>query len=360
MTSKTLYQHSYPTMNANTVRGTLASVAFVLLSATCMGDEFGNSGMYKASAWLRYEDSSPRGIDRVEQDRTRFAETQRAMILSPLVMDPVLSRPDVAKIREINSVASPVDLLLQRVTVKQSETTDLWIISAEANDPEDAATLTNAVVESYFRMLTQDTLYKITSKIDELEEERDRQKNHWRSISEELKEWEKQSIGKLNGLGKQWTKEALYQSFLRLREQQDAVALKLVLLELQAGGANSKNKADAKAEKKEATESQADSPAESSAEKPLSLDPKQLAELKELRLYAQALKVREAEVLRSVTELSADTEQDWEFQSRNDERKALETSMQNLSDQIRRLQVESRLPSRVDLLRKAEPPSERE
>ena len=70
--------------------------------------------VYEAQAWLRIEDRRP--LCRVSHSRRleRFVGTQIELIRSPLVIEPVLSKPEVRRIPELATSSDPVGWLARQ------------------------------------------------------------------------------------------------------------------------------------------------------------------------------------------------------------------------------------------------------
>lgn len=105
---------------------------------------------YRASYWLEspqdylvYEDVMPRGTDLVNTDK--------ALVFSPIVIDPVLSDPSLRKTPSLSDPASAEATLRQNLMIEDGDTSTRMVLSYEDTDPNAAAEIANAVAESYLR-----------------------------------------------------------------------------------------------------------------------------------------------------------------------------------------------------------------
>ncbi len=105
--------------------------------------------VYEAQAWLRIEDRQPYIAYPQKGDSRRFISTQIALIRSPRVIKPVVSVPEVAKVPEIANAKDPIRWLGSRVKVKSIGNSELFAVSFASPNKDDAATVANAVVESF-------------------------------------------------------------------------------------------------------------------------------------------------------------------------------------------------------------------
>ena len=105
---------------------------------------------YRAGHWVEarndylvYEDVTPRYRD--------LSNTERALIFSPIVMDPVLSDPSLRNTPSLSDPASAEANLRENLFIEEGGTSTRMVISYEDTDPNAAAEIVNAVAESYLR-----------------------------------------------------------------------------------------------------------------------------------------------------------------------------------------------------------------
>lgn len=151
---------------------------------------------FKATAMLTIEDTSPyiafsktAGGDRSGQ----YIQTQLALLRSPVVLEPVVGRPEVAAIAELATAADPVEVLQENLLIERLGGSELYNISYVSTVPKSAAAVVNGVVEEYLRYHAQDDTSRTQRVIDLLEEERvrrslevERQRKRLVNLAEEV------------------------------------------------------------------------------------------------------------------------------------------------------------------------------
>lgn len=153
--------------------------------------------LYRSSAWLRVEEIYIvfGNAERSSGSKT-FMQTQIQLIHSPLVLEQVLARPDIAQIADIAEDPTPVSLLSRRINVNAGNNSELFIIDYLGPNAEDSAKVANAVVEAYFRMHTQDEAQRSTRVVELLEDERARRMVVIQQLRDQLKEIKIRTFGK--------------------------------------------------------------------------------------------------------------------------------------------------------------------
>jgi capsular polysaccharide biosynthesis protein len=110
--------------------------------------------MYRASALIMIESSPPyiafpkgEGLGSLE----RYVETQKELLLSPVVLSPVLGRPEIAAFPELrdHGLIDPILHLQEHLKINQVGHSDLYQITYESPYAHDAATAANAIVSEY-------------------------------------------------------------------------------------------------------------------------------------------------------------------------------------------------------------------
>jgi len=132
---------------------------------------------YRASAWLRISEKDPFVVDQSGGQSSRmFVATQAQLIRSPLVLEQVLAKSDIARFERIQEHVAPLAYLMNGLKVKASAASEIFIISFDGEKPENAAKIVNATVEAYFKMHDQDESARMQRVIELLEEERARRR----------------------------------------------------------------------------------------------------------------------------------------------------------------------------------------
>ncbi len=152
--------------------------------------------MYEASAWIQIEDTRPY-IAFPDSDTSKvFAETQVELIGSPLVLAPVLSQAEIARIPDLQKQKDPFGWLQKRLEVKQVGKSELFNISYTGRNPEDSAGLVNAVVDEYFNLRGRTEAQRTQRVIELLEEQRERRGEEVNRLRENVRTLTKQATGR--------------------------------------------------------------------------------------------------------------------------------------------------------------------
>ena len=115
------------------------------------------SPVYSAEAWLRICDNTPYVAFQSREDPHRFLETQMALMRSPLVIGPVVSRPEIAQLPEIQNQEAPVVWLGTKIKAT-SGGGEYVTISFESHSPVSSAMVVNAVVKTYLDLRGRDDI----------------------------------------------------------------------------------------------------------------------------------------------------------------------------------------------------------
>ena len=132
---------------------------------------------YEATALLMIEATNPfvafseRSTGR---ESSRYVQTQLELLRSPVVLEPVLSRAEIASISELIGKEDRVKYLRDRLTIEQVGQSELYNISYESASPQAAASVVNAVIAEYMNIHSGDEFQRSQRVIDILEEERRR------------------------------------------------------------------------------------------------------------------------------------------------------------------------------------------
>jgi uncharacterized protein involved in exopolysaccharide biosynthesis len=132
--------------------------------------------VYQASAWIQIEDAAPyvaygTVYQRPEQEE-QFVKTQMELLRGPLVLAPALSRPEVARLKELRDVPNPTDWMKKRIQVEAVGHSALYTVSYLSPEPQSAAEVVNAIVEEYFEFRDQKEVARMQRVMTLLEEEK--------------------------------------------------------------------------------------------------------------------------------------------------------------------------------------------
>jgi succinoglycan biosynthesis transport protein ExoP len=152
---------------------------------------------YEAQAWLRIEEHTPYiAFESRDQNQNKlFVQTQRELIRSPLVIGPVLSRPEIARIPELVKQSDPITWLGKQVSVLAVGESELFRVVFSNPDAGNAARVVNAVIDSYFNLRDQDEAERVQRVIELLDQERDRRAGEVSRLREDVRELAKQTPG---------------------------------------------------------------------------------------------------------------------------------------------------------------------
>jgi len=173
-----------------------ASVALLLLAAATAAALIVNrfQPQFMASAWLKIESAQPYVAFPERADSRVFVANQIELIRSPLVLDPVISLPEIARIPEIQKSKAPVTWLADQIQVRSVGGSDLFTISFTCSDGHDAARVVNAVYNAYSAQRGDEEVKRTQRVLDLLKEEQGRRQLELTRLQENVRELAKQAI----------------------------------------------------------------------------------------------------------------------------------------------------------------------
>ena len=152
---------------------------------------------YESVAWLRiYERKPVMAFVERDQDSRLFVENQIAYMKSELVMAPLLSQPQIARIPEIAASSDPTSYLAKQVSVSSMGRSELFTIKYQSTSPENAQKVVNAVATQYFEMHNKRDKANSESVIKKLDEELKRRKPDIEQLRKQLRFLTKEAAGK--------------------------------------------------------------------------------------------------------------------------------------------------------------------
>ncbi|MFV2070994.1 MAG: hypothetical protein ACC645_28840, partial [Pirellulales bacterium] len=104
----------------------------------------------------------------------RYVQTQIELLRSPMVLGPVLSRPEIAAFAEFKEEVDQRKYLEENLTIQQVGKSDFYSVGYRSPSPGHAAAVTNAVVAEYLSIQSDEGFRRSQRVIDLLEEERNR------------------------------------------------------------------------------------------------------------------------------------------------------------------------------------------
>ena len=103
-----------------------------------------------------------------------ISQTEIVIIRSPMVLGPVVKRPEIAQVPEIAQRPDKVDWLSKQIRVASVGNSDVFQILFSSPNPKNAANVVNAVTESYFKLLDQTESEQNQRIIELLNQEKER------------------------------------------------------------------------------------------------------------------------------------------------------------------------------------------
>jgi capsular exopolysaccharide synthesis family protein len=150
--------------------------------------------VYEATAWLQIEDRAPYIAFESQEESKRFVETQTALLRSPLVLGPVVSRPEVARLSCVRTRKDPIAWLGKKVRVEPLGDSELFKVSFQDRRADDAAIVVNAVVTAYFKLRSEDSAARARRVLELLDQEKDRRFHELGRLREKVRQQSQQLL----------------------------------------------------------------------------------------------------------------------------------------------------------------------
>ena len=178
----------------------IATPAGLLLAAIAVGIVWWSfEKQYEATTWLQIKSQQPFLAFAPSQGERgagdRFVQTQIEMIRSPLVLAPVIGRPEAAGVPEFQGEDDRVGWLAENVKVSPVGKSELFKISTVCTNAKDSAWIVNAVAHEYLLLLGQDESQRSQEVINTLKEEEDIRDAEVKRLQNSLRERTKQITG---------------------------------------------------------------------------------------------------------------------------------------------------------------------
>lgn len=321
---------------------------------------------YEASAWLRIEDSVPYIAFEAKDNSSKYVDTQVEILRSPLVLGPVVSRSEIQRIAEIRpeqGVQSPLDYLAQRIQVKRVKESELFMVSWRGPVAADAASIVNAVVDSYMELRRIADVQRVQRVIELVQQERDRQENQVRRLQERIRQLAKDNfLGEQEQAAEMPLVKALQLWLVEVQAQRLAVEAKIAACE-ESFAAEAASHEDSEAKQEEKAE---DAEPNASRESPndqgkgptddtLSGLKSELAELRYLeRVVGEKLVALHPNAKSSISPEDSRELMELEFLKGDLARE--QEVFNRIASRLVALKTEQRAPERVMLLQRAEVP----
>ncbi|MCC6493248.1 MAG: polysaccharide biosynthesis tyrosine autokinase [Pirellulales bacterium] len=127
---------------------------------------------------------------------TRYVDTQVQMLQSPMVLGPVIARPEIAQLAEVKASPDPVEYLQSNLSIAPIGRSELYEIRYISTSGQDAATVCNAIVSSYLDRQSNEERLRTQRVIDVLNDVQSQRKDAVEERRTEVLELAKQVTGR--------------------------------------------------------------------------------------------------------------------------------------------------------------------
>lgn len=130
---------------------------------------------FESSALIKIEAEAPFiAFDqgKFSHDSERYVQTQIELLRGPVVLSPVLARPEIASLPEIKKAIDPLEHLQKNLTVHQIGKSELYEVSYVAPSASNASAVANSVVAQYLDLQNEQEQKRLHIVLKVLEDER--------------------------------------------------------------------------------------------------------------------------------------------------------------------------------------------
>jgi succinoglycan biosynthesis transport protein ExoP len=158
---------------------------------------------FEAESWIRIEDRRPFVAFPSQDESKRFVQTQVETIRSPIVLGQCLSQPEIAQLPELKAELDPVKWVLKRLSISSVAESELYRIKFKGPNPDHAAKIVNAIVDTYLKHHTAQSTTESRKVIEVLERLKADRMRELGRLQEGVRSLTKLVTGKdaVNGLG---------------------------------------------------------------------------------------------------------------------------------------------------------------
>lgn len=151
---------------------------------------------YEAVFWLRIEEQPTylafEAKDGADQSKG-FVQTQIELLRSPMVLGPVVAEREMSLLPEAVAQQDLIAWLAKKLSIKAVGSSELYTVSFSGSNPQAAAHVVNAVVDSYFNLRRAEQGQRIKRVIDVLDlekrvrtEEVEAKRNEVRELAQQI------------------------------------------------------------------------------------------------------------------------------------------------------------------------------
>jgi capsular exopolysaccharide synthesis family protein len=171
---------------------------FAIVSATAVFCFF--VPYYEAVYWLRIDSRQQHiafefKLEDRESNRV-YVQTQIELLRSPMILGPVIAKPEIARLPEFAQRTDPLQWLSKRVAVKQVGESELYRVTYSSDSPSAASAVVNAIVNEYFAYYKRQDDTQNDEVVGKLVQEQGRRTQELRLLRENVRELAIQSTGK--------------------------------------------------------------------------------------------------------------------------------------------------------------------
>lgn len=143
--------------------------------------------MFEASALIEIKDNAPYLAFPEPDNSKRFVNTQLQLMQHKLVLGPVLSRAEIARMPEVAEQEDATQWLREQFHVVSLGDSELYGIRFAGPDPKNAADIVNAITEEYFKLWGQEDTNRTRRIIEVLKQEEDRRASEVKRLRENVR-----------------------------------------------------------------------------------------------------------------------------------------------------------------------------
>ncbi len=116
-----------------------------------------------------------------------FTETQIELLRSPLVLEQLMTKPEIAEIPEVLEQENPTAWLASALRVDQVSNSELYNVFLDAKSPESSSMLVNAILDEYFAVRSRDEDSQTSRVLGLLEQEKKERLTEIQALREEMR-----------------------------------------------------------------------------------------------------------------------------------------------------------------------------
>jgi polysaccharide biosynthesis transport protein len=150
---------------------------------------------YKTTAWLIIKQQADYLAFKEDSNKS-FVQNQVELIRSPVVLEKVLAKPEIAQLPELLQQASPVEWLQKNLVAKNEGGSDIFDLSLTGPNAANVAKILNGIVDSYLEVSSQNAVEQTERVVQLLTEELERRGKDVERLRENLRTMARQVGGK--------------------------------------------------------------------------------------------------------------------------------------------------------------------